>query len=202
MARLRRLVDETDGYADDDPLNEVGDPLVQRERKADVQSGVVVKDEVADRETADEYAEVYAGGDATACGIDFCVENGDDHDADQDRDDVVGHDLHHVVMRAVDVGVLHELRLHAWQGAEHDEAATEIGDGCAEKRESDAKVVHGLPFEAGLGLRRILHGKAFGSLPELVVALGASTSESKAKSRRALIWLPSNARMLTEACSR
>ena len=43
---------------------------------------------------------------------------------------------------------------------EYDEAATEIGNGGAEKRESDARVVHGNSLKAGLGSRRILHGKA------------------------------------------
>jgi hypothetical protein len=154
---LRWLVDETDGCADDEPLNEVGDALVEREPEAYVQIDVVVNDEGADRENADECAEVYAGGDAPACRINFCVENGDDHDADQDGDHAVGHDLHHALMRAVDVGVLHELGLQGWHGAEHDEAIDEVGDGGAERRESDAGVVHGHPFEAGLGSRRILH---------------------------------------------
>ncbi len=83
------------------------------------------------------------GGDATAYGINSYVENGDDHDADQDGDHAVGHDFHHAFTRAVDVGVLHELGLHGWQGREHDEAEDEVCDGGAEKRESDAGVVHG-----------------------------------------------------------
>ena len=154
---LRWLVDEADGCADDDPLNEVGDALIEREPETDVQIDVVVNDEGADRENADECAEGYAGGDATACRINFCVENGDDHDADQDCDRAVGHNFHNAVMRAVDVGVLHELGLHAWQGTEYGEAVDEVGDGGAERRESDAGVVHGIPIEAVLGSRGILY---------------------------------------------
>jgi hypothetical protein len=143
---LRWLVDETDGCADDDPLNEVGDALVDREPEADVQIDVVVNDEGADRENADECAKVYAGGDVTTCRIDLRVENGDDHDANQDGNHAVGHHFHDAVMRAVDVGVLHELGLHSWYGAKHDEAVYEVGDGSAERRESDAGVVHGHSF--------------------------------------------------------
>ena len=67
-------------------------------------------------------------------------------EADQDGDHIVGHDFRHAVMRAVDVGVLHELGLHGWHGAEHDEAVDEVGDGSAERRESYAGVVHGHSF--------------------------------------------------------
>jgi hypothetical protein len=55
---LRWLVDEADSCADDDPLNEVGDALIERERETDVQIDVVVNDEGADRENADECAVV------------------------------------------------------------------------------------------------------------------------------------------------
>lgn len=57
---LRLLVDESDGCAHDDPLNEVGDRLVDCQREADVQVDVVVDREGADREKTDECAEVYA----------------------------------------------------------------------------------------------------------------------------------------------
>ena len=57
---LRGFVDEADGCADDHPLNEVGDGLVDGQREADVQVDVVVDREGADREKADECAEVYA----------------------------------------------------------------------------------------------------------------------------------------------
>ncbi len=57
---LRWLVDEADGCAHDDPLNEVGDGLVDGQRKADIQVDVVVDHEGADGEKADECAEVYA----------------------------------------------------------------------------------------------------------------------------------------------
>ena len=78
--------------------------------------------------------------------INSCVENGDDHDTDQDRDHAVGHDFHHAVVRAVDVGVLHEFGLHAGQGGKHGEAVNEVGDGSAERRESDVGVVQGHSF--------------------------------------------------------
>lgn|SRR5579871_61812 len=151
------LVDEADSCADYDPLNEVGDGLIERERETDVQIDIVVNDEGADRENADECAEVYAGGDATACRINFCVENSDDHDADQDGDHAVGHNFHYAVMRAVDVGVLHELGFHGWHGTEYDEAVYEVGDGRDQRGEDDAGVVHGIPFEAELRSRRILY---------------------------------------------
>lgn len=54
---LRWLVDEADGCAHDDPLNEVGDGLVDCQREADVQVDEVVDREGADREKADECAE-------------------------------------------------------------------------------------------------------------------------------------------------
>jgi hypothetical protein len=41
-ANLRWLVDEADGCAHDDPLNEIGDGLVDGQRKADVQVDLVV----------------------------------------------------------------------------------------------------------------------------------------------------------------
>ena len=47
---LRWLVDEADGRAHDDPLNEVGDGLVDCQRKANVQVDVVVDREGADGE--------------------------------------------------------------------------------------------------------------------------------------------------------
>src|SRR5271170_3858432 len=89
---LRRLVDQADGDADHEPLDEIGDGLVEREREADVQIDVVVNDEGTDRENADEGAEICAGGEATAGRINFGVEHGDDHDADEDGDHAVGHD--------------------------------------------------------------------------------------------------------------
>ena len=45
---LSWLVDEADGCADDDPLNEVGDALIERKPETDVQIDVVVNDEGAD----------------------------------------------------------------------------------------------------------------------------------------------------------
>jgi len=57
---LRWFVDEADGCAHDDPLNELGDGLVDSQRKADVQVDVVVDRECADRKKADECAEVHA----------------------------------------------------------------------------------------------------------------------------------------------
>ena len=83
--------------------------------------------------------------------INSCVENGDDHDTDQDRDHALGHDFHHAVARAVDVGVLHEFGLHTGQGGKHGEAVNEIGDGSAERRKSDVGVVHGHSFQSGTG---------------------------------------------------
>src|SRR5882762_4941941 len=83
--------------------------------------------------------------------INSCVENGDDHDTDQDRDHAVGHDFHHAVVRAVDVGVLHEFGLHTGKGGKHGEAVNEIGDGSAERRKSDVGVVHGHSFQSGTG---------------------------------------------------
>ena len=59
LTNLQWLVDETDGCAHNDPLNEVGNGLVDCQRKADVQVDVVVDREGADREKADECAEVY-----------------------------------------------------------------------------------------------------------------------------------------------
>jgi hypothetical protein len=57
---LRGFVDEADGCAHDDPLNEVSDGLVNGQREADVQVDIIVDREGADREQADECAEVYA----------------------------------------------------------------------------------------------------------------------------------------------
>src|SRR5450631_1356553 len=88
---LRWPVDEADGRAHDDPLNGVGDGLVDCQRKADVHVDVVVDREGADREKADERTEIYAGYDAATSSIDFCVENRDDHDGDEDGDHPVGH---------------------------------------------------------------------------------------------------------------
>jgi hypothetical protein len=92
------FVDETDGCADDEPLNEVGDALIEGEHDADVEVDVVVDDEDADHKQADECAEGESGYDAAARGIDFCVENGDDHDADEDGDHAEGHDFHHAFL--------------------------------------------------------------------------------------------------------
>ena len=108
-------------------------------------------DEGTNRENADEGAEICAGGEATAGRINFGVERGDDHDADEDGDHAVGHDFHHGVLGAVDVGILLELALHAGQGGEQGEAEHEVGDGGAERGESEVGVVHGYSFCRGTG---------------------------------------------------
>ena len=65
------FVDEADGCADDDPLNEVGDALIEGERDADVEVDVVVDDEDADYKQADECAEGEFGYDAPPAGSIF-----------------------------------------------------------------------------------------------------------------------------------
>jgi len=57
---LQRFVDEADSCAHDDPLNEVGDGLVDGQLESDVQVDVVMDREGADREEADECAEADA----------------------------------------------------------------------------------------------------------------------------------------------
>ena len=102
------FVDEADCRADDDPLKEAGDALIKGELEANVEVHVVVDDEDADREYADECAKRGAGSDAAVSGIDFCEENGHDYDADEDGDHTVGHHLHHLALWPIDVGVLHQ----------------------------------------------------------------------------------------------
>ena len=143
FGRPSGFVDEGDSDAYDDPLEEVGDGLVDGQLEADAQVDVVVDDEVADREDADEGAEFQAGEGVSAEWVDLGLQDGDGHDADEDGNYAEGHDLHHLVFGAVEVGVLFELGLHGGQSGEHDEAVDEVGDGGGESGEEDVEVVHG-----------------------------------------------------------
>ena len=53
---LEGLVNEADGCADNQPLNEIADALVDRKLEADVQIDIVVNDEGAHRKNADKCA--------------------------------------------------------------------------------------------------------------------------------------------------
>ena len=75
--------------------------------------------------------------------MDFCVENGDDHDGDEDGDHAVGHHLHHLVLGTIDVGVLHEFSFHGWPCSEHGKAIDKVGDHTPERGQCNAGVVHG-----------------------------------------------------------
>ena len=100
-------------------------------------------DEHADGEKADECAEVGPRCDAAVSGVNFCIENGDNHDADEDAHHAVRHDFHHAFLRAVDVGVLLEFGFHGRPCGEHDEAVDEVSDRGPEGGQCNAGVVHG-----------------------------------------------------------
>ena len=53
-ARQHRLVDEADHYANDHPLDEVNRRLFERQFQPDIQVDIVVQDERANREDADQ----------------------------------------------------------------------------------------------------------------------------------------------------
>src|ERR1700722_17097906 len=93
-----RLVDETDGCADNDPLNEVGDVLIKGQLQADVEVDVVVDGKHADGEKADECAQARPRHDAARSRVNFCIENGDNHDADEDGHHAVRHDFHYAFL--------------------------------------------------------------------------------------------------------
>src|SRR5271168_2676413 len=142
VGTLRWFVDETYGRAHDDPLNEVGDGLVDGQREADIQVDVVVYREGANGKKADERAEIYACDDVATSGIDFCVEDGDDYDRDENGDHAVWHHLHHLVLGTIDIGILHEFSFHGWPCGEHDKAINKVGDHSPKGGQCNASVVH------------------------------------------------------------
>src|SRR5436305_12162131 len=84
---LSRLESESDDDADEGPFDEIGDCLIKRQGKADVQVHVVVEDEAADCEETDESAEACAFDDARSAAVEHRVDDGNHQDGEEHGDE-------------------------------------------------------------------------------------------------------------------
>jgi hypothetical protein len=136
-------VDEADDDADAKPFDEVGDGLLERECATDVEIDVVVDDEGADGEDADERAEAGALHEAGAGLVEHGVKYGEDQHGHKHGQHAGRHDGFYSLLGAVHGGIFQEFVAERGDEAEGDTADREIDDEGTESCQDHADEVHG-----------------------------------------------------------
>jgi hypothetical protein len=135
-------VDESDDDADGEPFDEVSDGLLEGESGADIEIDVVVDDEGADGEDADEGAEACTLRKAGAGLVEHGVENGQNEHGYEHGEHAGRHDGFDALRRAVNGGIFQELAAERGHQTECEPAKKKISNESTERCKSNASGVH------------------------------------------------------------
>src|SRR5208282_2382949 len=136
------LVNKTDNYSDDRPLDEVSRSLHQSEFQPDVQVYVVVQHKCANHEYADENAQARTSRNARSALMNHCEQYGDNQNRYYSSDESDGHHSHHFFLRPEYGRVLVAFLDQAWQQPKHQEAKGKRRNRATKRRQPETGIVH------------------------------------------------------------